>query len=213
MFRLRRADLVGILGFLADVNELESDTSYPIAILARLQDLIACDGLGYQEIDVPARRFGTTVCFPTHPEDHEEDDRLYWTVGPCPICDYRDRTGDLSAVRMSDVISRARYHELPVYREYHQPGGIRDMMDVGLPAGPGRHRSFLLCRGSESSAFSERDRDVLEALRPHFRALEVRASLRRQLSEALTTPAEGRPTAYTGLTTREREIVDRKSVV
>jgi DNA-binding CsgD family transcriptional regulator len=41
-------------------------------------------------------------------DDDDEDDDLYWALAPCPISDYRARTGDLGAVTMSDVIGRRR---------------------------------------------------------------------------------------------------------
>src|SRR3970040_2543279 len=109
----------------------------------------------------------------THDEADRDsdDDALYWTVGPCPIDAYRERTGDLSAVRMSDVIGRQQYHELPIYREYNRPFGIEHMVDVGLSAGPDRQRSFLLFRGPDVRDFSERDRAVLEMLRPRLERL------------------------------------------
>ncbi len=118
------------------------------------------------------------------------------------------RTGDLSAVRMSDVIGRRRYHELPIFHEYFHPAGLDHMIDVGLPAAPGRHRSFILFRRTGAADFSERDRAVLEMLWPHFSGLEAGAALRRRLSEALgTQDGDGKASAYSQLTPREREIV------
>jgi DNA-binding CsgD family transcriptional regulator len=208
--QLRRVDFEAILGFLADVGGLEFDELVPVEILARLQDLVPCDALMFQEIDVHAKRFGATTCFPSHDEaDHDpDDDALYWTVGPCPICHYRDRTGDLAVVRMSDVISRRQYHELPIYREYHRPCGIEHMVDVGLSAGPNRHRSFLLLRGSDVRDFSERDRAVLEMLRPHLERLRARAAARaRWREEEVTLDDDNRSRAWASLTPREREIL------
>ena len=210
MMRLGRADLEGILSFLVDVGDLEFDEPYPVEIVARLQDLVPCDALTYQEIDLDAKRFRATVGI--GPDDEAGDEvaaeEVYWTVGPCPISDYRARTGDLSAVRMSDVIGRRRYHELPIFHEYFHPAGLDHMIDVGLPAAPGRHRSFILFRRTGAADFSERDRAVLEMLRPHFSGLEAGAALRRRLSEALgTQDGDGKASAYSQLTPREREIV------
>jgi len=208
--QLRRVDLQAILGFLADVGGLEFDERVPVEVLARLQYLVACDALLFQEIDVHAKRFGATTCFPSHDEaDHDpDDDALYWTLGPCPICHYRDRTGDMSAVRMSDVIGRQQYHELPIYREYHRPCGIEHMVDVGLSAGPDRHRSFLLLRGPDVRDFSERDRAVLEMLRPHLEGLQARAAARRRSwDEPATLGDDNRSRAWASLTPREREIL------
>lgn len=208
--QLRRVDLQAILGFLADVGGLEFDELVPVEVLARLQYLVACDALSYQEVDVHARRFVATTCFPSHDEsDHDpDDDALYWTVGPCPISHYRDRTGDLSTVRMSDVIGRRQYHELPVYREHDRPFGVEHVVDVGLTAGPGRQHSFLLYRGPDVRDFSERDRAVLETLRPHLDGLQARSAARARSREEKVTLDDGnRSSAWAALTPREREIL------
>ncbi len=54
---LGRADLEGILSFLADITDLEFREPYPVEVVARLQDLVPCTALTYQEIDLRARRF------------------------------------------------------------------------------------------------------------------------------------------------------------
>jgi len=203
--QLQRNDLEGMLRFLAEVGELEFDAPYPPEVLARLQDLVRCDDLTYQEADLRAKRFRTMVSI--GPDDGTDDEDLYWAIGPCLISDYRVQTGDLSPVKMSDLIGQRRYHESPIYREYFQPAGLDHMIDVGLPAAPRLHRSFILFRETGAGDFSERDRAVLDVLRPHFRNLEARASRRRRLSEKQVTQDDDRSDAYAELTPREREIV------
>jgi len=211
--RFRKADLEALLNFLGDVAEIEFDEPYPVEFVARLQELVPCDALTYQELDLHAKRsyamVGSRAPDGEADDDDDDDDDLYWTLGPCPISDYRARTGDLCAVTMSDVIGRRRYHELPIFREYFRPAGIDHMIDLGLPAALRRHRSFILFRGTEEGDFSERDRAVLEILRPHLYRLEAHAALRRRLSEALRTrEGDSEFSAYAELTPREREIVE-----
>jgi DNA-binding CsgD family transcriptional regulator len=202
--RLARADLEAILGVLADVDDLDIDEPYPAEVLASLRALVSCDAVGYQEADLEARRF-----IEHNPAETEEDDALYWAVGPCPIMDYRSRTGDLTAVRMSDIVGRGRYHELPVYREYFQPVGLDHVLDLGLPAASQHYRSLVLLRGHDVEDFSERDRAVLEMLRPHLRAREALADLHRRArdTDGATTPAEATDEQQASLTAREREIL------
>jgi DNA-binding CsgD family transcriptional regulator len=202
--RLARADLEAILGFLADVDDLDIDEPYPAEVLASLQALIACDAVGYQAADLEARRF-----IEHNPAETEEDDALYWAVGPCPIMDYRSRTGDLTAVRMSDVVGRGRYLGLPMYREYFQPVGLDHVLDLGLSLARQRYRSLVLLRGHDVGDFSERDRVVLEMLRPHLRAREALADLRRRAHDAdgATTPSSASDEKQVSLTAREREIL------
>jgi DNA-binding CsgD family transcriptional regulator len=206
---LRRSDLEGILSFLVDIGEVEFDEPYPVAVLARLRDLVPCDALTYQEIDLRARRFGTMVHVgPDDDDDDDDDEGLYWSAGPCPISEYRVRTGDLSPMRMSDLVERRRYLESPFYREYFKPGGVDHAIDVGLPTAPWRHRSFVLFRETDAGDFSERDRAVLEQLRPHLNGLEANAAMRRRLGNwRAANDGEGNAVAQSELTPREREIV------
>lgn len=201
---LGRADLDATLAFLADIDDLDDEEPYTAAVLARLQGLIAFDAASYQEADLQARVF-----LNVSPGESDEDAALYWAVGPCPIMDYRSRTGDLTAVRMSDIISRVRYHDLPIYREYFLPVGLDHVLDLGLSAARQRYRSLVLLRGRDVGDFSERDRGVLEVLRPHLRAREALADLRRRARDADGATTRQDPTGdqQVSLTAREREIL------
>lgn len=208
MVWLQSADFEALFTFVGDVAGLEFDEPYPVEVVARMQDLVRCDDITYQDFDLNAKHFFAVVG-PDCGAGDDDDDELYWRVGPCPISDYRTRTGDLRTVTMSDVVSRRQYHELPIFREYFRPAGLDDMIDLGLPAAHPHHRSFILFRGAGSCDFSERDRAVLEMLRPHLYRLEAYAALRRQLSDALRAQegvADSDP--YAELTPREREIVE-----
>lgn len=200
--RLTRPDYEAVWEFLAEVDDLTSEEPYPAEMLARLASLVASDQATYQELDVDGRRF--VELSPADPDDEEE---LYWTVGPCPITDYRIRTGDLSAIRMSDVIGRQRYLGSPFYREYFQPVAFDHVLDLGLATDRGRYRSVVLIRGRDALDFSERDRAMLELLRPHLRAREARADLQRRVRDADRSPETETTDTQASLTAREREIL------
>lgn len=198
--RLTRPDYEAVWEFLLEVDDMAPEEPYPADLMVRLQTLVASEGIAYQELDVERRRFLT-------PLDPDDDEELYWTVGPCPITDYRVRTGDLSAIRMSDVIGRLRYRESPFFREYFQPVGLDHVLDLGLSTDRHRYRSIVLIRGRDDPDFSERDRAVLELLRPHLRAREARADLERRLRNPDRTTESDPGEAKTSLTAREREIL------
>ena len=205
---LRRSDLEAVLSFLEDVDGAVGSEPYPPVMLERLQLLVRCDAAGYQDVDVEARRFHGDRA-----DNTEEDDALYWSVGPCPITEYRVRTADLGAVRMSDVIGRTRYHQLPFFREYLHPVSLDHVLDLGLSAFATRLRSLVLLRGGDVADFTERDRAVLEILRVHLQAREAMADLRRRvLEEASSADADMLGEPHSSLTTREREIVHLVSV-
>jgi DNA-binding CsgD family transcriptional regulator len=206
---LVRADFEAILDFLAELDELDDDQPYSVELLQRLRRLIPSAVLSYQEADLGGRRHVAMISDDAAADDYAdvEDDLLYWRFGPCPIADYRSRTGDLTAIRMSDIVGRSRYHELPVYREYFKPFAIENAMDLGLAAGKDWYRSLVLLRERDDPDFSDRDRAVLEALRPHFRAREALAALREALVRAPSAALEQAEPSDPPLTTREREVI------
>ncbi len=198
---LRRADFEAILDFLARVDTIDTDEPYARDVLLALTALVPCDRVGYDEADVDAQRFLDTT-----PET-AEGDALYWATGPCPITDYRVRTGDPTAARISDVIGRTRWLELPLYREYYQPKGWDHILDLNLSPARKAYRTLTLLRGRDVPDFSERDRAVLELLRPHLRAREARAEMARLASGAAPDVEGAERPGHAGLTIREREIV------
>lgn len=215
--QLHSRDLQAVLDFLGDVVEVERDDAYTPSMLARLRLLIPFDVATYQEFDSDARcdRLLTGLeadepfryeSSPDEPPD--PDSQLYWSVGPCPIVEHRTRTHDLRALRMSDVVSRRRFRELPVYRDYFRHWGIEHLLDVGLPGEPPCGRSLVLFRAEDTVDFTERDRTVLESLRPHLYQREAHAALRRRLEEATAHRSSEDRRVYDGLTPREREIVE-----
>jgi DNA-binding CsgD family transcriptional regulator len=200
--RLAHADLNAILRFLADADDTGADEPYGAAVLEHLGRLIPCDEVGHQEADLDARCFTDAEA-----AEHEAEDAVYWAVGPCPITEYRVRTGDPSAIRMSDVIGRRRYRDLPVYREYLHPQGADHVLDLGLSVARTAFRSLILFRGADAPDFSERERDILETLRPHLRAREARATLMGLVAGRLRAIDDGGDGDDLRLTSREREIV------
>lgn len=218
--RLPRSALEGVLAFLGDASELESEDLYPALFLARLRDLVPATWVIYQEADHRAKTFILAKGIGPDTDDDEDDESIYWTFGPCPTQEYRVRTGDLGAVRTSDLIPPRIYHQLPIYQEYFRPAGVEHIIDLGLPASPGLTRSLILMRERGAPDFSARDREVIDMLRPHLRRIEANVRVRRELAEIVAdaTRLGGSPQVLAGcegaggfqsiLTQREREIVE-----
>src|SRR5512145_2645625 len=98
IMRLPRSTLEGVLAFLGDASELESEDLYPAEFLARLRDLVPATWVLYQEADHRAKTFLLAKGIGPDTDDDGDDEGIYWTLGPCPTQEYRVRTGDLGAV-------------------------------------------------------------------------------------------------------------------
>jgi DNA-binding CsgD family transcriptional regulator len=95
-------------------------------------------------------------------------------------CDYPHRTGDLtSAVRWSDFYTAAELHKAPMFAEYLGPDGWKYGLHLTFPAQPGHFRKISFWRRTGWD-FTERDRLVVELLRPHLWEIYVDGQRRRR---------------------------------
>ena len=124
------------------------------------------------------------------------DEALAATCGSYPL---RDVEHGVSAepLRMSDVVSRARFRQSPFYLSVMRPLGREHELKLWLPAPPGHARFFELERGPGPD-FDERDRSFLSLLRPYLARLRARwerrprePSLTERELDVLALVAEG----------------------
>jgi DNA-binding CsgD family transcriptional regulator len=112
-----------------------------------------------------------------------------------PLC-YQDplrhgtRRQECRALKLSDFLTRRQMRKLSFYHEVWKPLGIEDSLRVWLPAPAGRGRQLYLERGKRD--FAERDRSILELLRPTLIRIQTAAYARRQRKKADTTALTGR---------------------
>jgi len=195
MDRLSAADVRGVLTFVEDAWSLAGERAFPLATLEALAELIPCDEIGYADLDRLARRqldySGT--------DSGDGDMTLFWEiVDDHPLCRHQLAYADFTAKRLSDVISRRQLMRSRIYEDWFRPAGIVAELEVGIAPSRTRTRNFVLDRASGD--FSERDRAVLELVRPHLARIHELTQLRRG-------PA-AEPDDLDRLTGREREVLE-----
>jgi DNA-binding CsgD family transcriptional regulator len=167
---------------------------FPPAVLLGLARLIPSDALvGYQDVDltrgcvvldrveVLARRDTATVTEATHRFCRQNP--LRDTV----------RSRESRVLKLSDFHTRPQLRRLDFYVEVWRPLGIDDCLRMWLPAPPDSARVVFLERGGRP--FGNRDRTLLELLKPHLIRFRANAEFRR------------RSNGVTGLTEREAEVL------
>jgi DNA-binding CsgD family transcriptional regulator len=117
-----------------------------------------------------------------------------------PFTQHALKHGPTGALRLSDFVTLPRLRTLRLYREVLAPLEMGWVMAIGSFGGPGVATLSITRRETEPD-FTERDRFVLETLRPHFD--QARANLER---ETLVRASRLRSLAACGLTPRETEI-------
>lgn len=154
-------DLRAMMDLIRDGYADEPAEGLPAAVGAGLSRLVRCDSICLFELS-PGHRHctgdgcvhdpGLSPVFWTH----------YWS---CPPCSYPERSGDYKSVtKTSDFYSQRQWHSAPMYSEYLRRFGVEDEIVACLPAPPGRSLRLLLRR--DSGGFTERDKLLVELLRP-----------------------------------------------
>jgi DNA-binding CsgD family transcriptional regulator len=92
----------------------------------------------------------------------------------------RSRHG--GAAKLSDFLSPAQYHRKPIYQEFFRPAGIEHQISIALPStGP---RLIRITLNRARGDFTERDRLVLDLVRPHVtQAKETADAFARLVTE------------------------------
>jgi DNA-binding CsgD family transcriptional regulator len=165
-----------------EADELATEeTPFPAETLARLADLVPCDGIGVFEVDRVRRRH--------LPLDGEQDERWWEIAHQQPICNYVEETGDFRALKVSDFLTGKQLHRLELYDDYFRPSGFEYWMMLPLVSPPSHEQGFNFYRSRPD--FSGRDRDLLDILAPHLLRLTRTVELRRRLRAALAALDSG----------------------
>ncbi|MEU5264138.1 LuxR C-terminal-related transcriptional regulator [Amycolatopsis sp. NPDC021455] len=196
---LTEAELRLLMTAVEEGRRDEPIAGMPWALLDRLASLIPCEAISCPEFDLQRE-------LPMRDQWLEGDDRTlelgaeggvalpdYWeSLRRFEPCTYPERTGDLlTPVRWSDFYTWPQLRETAHYADYRRTEGFRYGMHLPIPAPPGIVRKISLWRGPGRD-FTERDRLVLQLLRPHLWEIH---------------DARHRPTGAPKLTDREQQVL------
>jgi DNA-binding CsgD family transcriptional regulator len=183
MERLGPADLEHVLQFLGELASVESEEPFTRELLLGLKRLVPCDWLGFCELDRVHELDIGLVDDP--PYDGDPPPCSYWEIRhEHPVCHYHEVSGDFGALKLSDFMSQRQLHSSRIYRDWFGPTGVEYLMTVGLDA-PLWHTKVFLFERCGGRDFTDRDRAVLDALRPHLARRYAESQARRRAREAL----------------------------
>lgn len=188
---LAHRDAERVLRFIADAEELADGHAFTPAVLDELGKLVPADQLAYCELDRVRKRDR----YMTHrPGDEFDDSQVtveYWDISAeYPTCRVHD-SGDFSALKLSDFLTLPQLRKTRLYSAWL--GGTERELSIPIPSPPWHTKTFLFHRGRGSSDFTERDRELVTVLQPHFARLWRSAETTRLLRAAfdcLESPSE-----------------------
>jgi DNA-binding CsgD family transcriptional regulator len=166
MEALRQTDLRAALDFLETIGGARDLDEFAETLVSRLGDAIPADVVAYNEVNPSLRRaffvsdFDVEADLPgatTILEEHMHDN---------PLVVYSAATRDGSARKWSDFVTQRRMHATSLWDGLFRPFEIERQMVALLPSPPPLLVGVVLNRCGRD--FSERDRALLNLLRPHL---------------------------------------------
>ena len=164
MTRLRSRDLGATLEFLRETYALRDLHTFARYTISALPRVVASEHTSYNEVNPRVGR-NHVLCDPTNFYNH-----LIPTferhMSEHPLIAHYGRTSDGRALKISDFLTRDQFHRLPLYNEFFRVVGVEHQLAFVLPAPPPLVVGIALNRGRRD--FGERDRTILNLLRPHL---------------------------------------------
>ena len=171
------------LAFLEDLYARRDLRSFQTHILSALPRLIPSEITSYNEINPQARR-NEHVSVPSMPSECYPV--FVRHVGDHPLITHYRKTGDSRALKISDFLAHRQFHRLGLYNEFFRLFRVEYQMAVTLPAPPRLVVGIALNRSRRD--FSEREKQLLNLLRPHLiQAYENAESVTRMEEEQALT--------------------------
>lgn len=171
---LTERDLRALLAVVEEGRRDEPTEGLPWATFEELARLIPCDCVSFPEVDLVGSRGGLHQWLAHHERCVELDDRddpeppEWWSALRAFLpCTYANSTGDFATVvRWSDFYTPAELRRQPLYADFFVHSEQANGLHASLPALPGHFRKVSFWR-SGGPDFTERDRLVVQLLRPH----------------------------------------------
>jgi DNA-binding CsgD family transcriptional regulator len=180
MAGLEERDLRRLLDFLSDLHAPRSLEEFRQYVLLRLPSLVASERTAYNEVNLREQQI-IGLIDPPSPSAEELAVRLAPFLWEHPLISRFERTRDGRAIKISDLMSRGVFHRTGLYNEFFRPLDIEDQMALGLNYDGQLIIAITLNRSRRS--FTERDRLLLDTLRPHLAQAYTSAATFSQLQQ------------------------------
>lgn len=166
MKRLARKDIPALLSALEDLHSDLSAETLPQRAVSAVAGLISAEITAFDGFDLQGEYAGFSWHNPANAVTTGEMEIFAQLIGEHPLFVETVEKQRFDAMKITDFYSVAQFRDTTIYNEFYRRVGVNRQMTIALPVSAGL---MLLCALSRSQRdFSERDRDLLNLIAPHF---------------------------------------------
>lgn len=154
------AELIG------EAHAFEDLEAFRQGIPGLLRHFVPADRASYNEMDDDPRGSWWTADPAVTEAGPELEETFARLAGENPLLAYMRRTRDGRPRRISDFLTQAEYHRLPLYQEFYRHVGVEYQTALTLPSRPPVVIGLALIRSTED--FTNPELGLLGAARPHL---------------------------------------------
>ena len=185
---LAEADYRAMLDMVRVVGEVTDPEAFAATVAEQVGHVVASDVTSLNDVDPVAG----VVRFVMYPSTFQVPDSASVALAELaerhPLIRYVGETGDGSAHKISDFWTTEVWHRSALYERVYEPMGVEHQMSISLPAP--RPAVVGLALNRFELDFSERDRAVLNQIRPHLAQSWRHAREHARLRELVETAAD-----------------------
>lgn len=205
-------DLRGLQDVLTGLYELCDLPAFPDRAIAAVAGLMPAEVTSYNALRPADRHVVVTVDPPAALVLPGGVEIFAAHVAEHPLVNHYQRTHDGHAVRTSDLMTQRQFRATAIYQEFYRLVGVDQQLAFALPSPPSVVIGLAVNRLGRM--FSDRERALADALRPHMvRAYQNATAMTRITGDHVTRPVvwdqSGEPVAILDRAGRAVAITDQ----
>ena len=162
---LEEGDSAAILDLVESLTAVETLDDYSRMAMIGMRELIPCIDSSYNEMNPNAGRIKWTA-EPANSRMGEFAPLFARLMRQNPLVKHFEDTADTRAMMWSDLMSPEEVQHTELWQEMFRPLGVYSQMAMVVPTPPGIVVGFAV--NTDEKGFSERERAIFNALRPHL---------------------------------------------
>jgi DNA-binding CsgD family transcriptional regulator len=155
---------MSLVAFLTENYATRDLPSFRSHVISALPKLIPADVTAYNEVD-SQRQLTDSLYEPRGSVDDDRTRVFNRYAHEHPVISHIARTGDARVLKISDFLSRARFHRLGLYNEFFRGLGLDYQIAATIPT---KRRIIGIVFNRSGQDFTERERLMLTLLHPHL---------------------------------------------